>query len=74
MLIHKSTQVLVESSFESSQGAKCLEGELNLKIDKDKDFGEDDIENELEESFGSNEEKKVKAPKQVFYEIQNMVH
>jgi hypothetical protein len=74
MLIHKSTQVLVESSFEFSQGAKCLEGEPKLKIDKDMDFGEDDIENELEESFGSNEEKMVKASKQVFYEIQNMVH
>jgi hypothetical protein len=37
-------------------------------------FGEDDIENELKKSFGSSEKKNVKAPKQVFYKIQNMIH
>jgi hypothetical protein len=43
-----------------------------LETNKDKDFKEDDIKNELEESFGSNEEKKVKAPKYVFYKIQKI--
>jgi hypothetical protein len=65
---------VVENSSKFSQGPKCLEGKFDLKTDKDKDFGEDDIENELEESYGSSKEKKVKAPKQMFYKIQNMVH
>ncbi len=63
---------MVESNSKFSQRTKCSKGDLDLETNKDKDFKEDDIKNELEESFGSNEEKKVKAPKYVFYKIQKI--
>lgn len=37
-LIHKSTQVVVENSFKSSQGPNCSKRKFYLKMDKDKDL------------------------------------
>jgi hypothetical protein len=54
---------VVENRYESSQRTKCSKGELDLETNKDKDFKKVDIKTKLEESFGSNKEKKVKAPK-----------
>jgi hypothetical protein len=39
-LICKSTQVVVDISFEPNKGVKHLEGKLDLEVNEDKDFGE----------------------------------
>jgi hypothetical protein len=56
--------ILVNISFKFNKGTKVSKNEPNVNADNsDKDFGKDDVEDEIKHFFALSEEKEVKASK-----------